>query len=124
MWKSTTLSNGVTIQVQQNLCVRSLIDVQREWRKGSFMKIRKGDICLVRQEPCGAAYAEKNFPDHTFLALGKETSAWSFRELKKEVKEGVDFEVIEGAIPYPPIPTEEELEKSRKAFTDFMNLFS
>lgn len=109
MWKTTTLSNGVTLHPQQRLSVISLIDVQVEWRKGSFMKIRKGDKCLVHQDPCGAVYAAEKLPDHTFLSLGKATGAWNFRELKKEVREGVDFVVIDGEAPYPPLPTEEEI---------------
>jgi len=120
MWKSTTLSNGVTVHVQQNLRVVSLIDVEYEWRAGSFMKIRKGDKCLVRQEPCGAS----QFPNDTFLSLGKATGAWNFRTLKKEVREGVDFEVIDGEVPYPPLQTEEEQRAAAASFMDFMDILA
>lgn len=118
-WKSTTLSNGVTVHVQQNLRVISLVDVEVEWRKGSLMKIRKGDQCLVRQEPCGA----NQLPDLTFLSLGKATGAWNFRTLKKEVREGVDFTVIADEVPYPPLETEEEIQAARDSFEDFMKFF-
>jgi hypothetical protein len=113
-WLSTTLSNGTTVHVQQNLRVISLIDVEYEWRKGRFLKIRKGDKCLVRQEPCGAEYAAKHLPDHTFLHLGKATGAWNFRQMKEEAREGVDFEVIDGEVPYPPLETEEEIARKRE----------
>lgn len=108
-WKSTTLSNGVTVHSQQNLRVISLIDVEVEWRAGRFLKIRKGDKCLVRQEPAGTNGAAAMYPDRTFMSLGKATGAWNFRTLKQEVREGVDFVVIDGEMPYPPLPTEEEI---------------
>jgi hypothetical protein len=102
-WASHTLSNGITLEAQQNVEVRSLIDVQYEWRKGSFIKIRKGDRCLVRMNPVGARMVE---PGRSYLHLGKATGAWNFRDMKSGVVEGIDFEVVDGAVPYPPLKTE------------------
>jgi hypothetical protein len=116
MWTSTTMSNGIVVHLQQNLRVISLIDVEVEWRRGSLMKIRKGDQCLVRQEP---------YPDDdTSLSLGKATGAWNFRTLKTGVREGTDFKVIDGEVPYPPLRTEAEAKADAASFIGFMDLLA
>ncbi len=90
MFPLLKLSNGVTLGPYQRLTVIALKDFQQEWRKGSFVKIKKGDKCSIKY-------------DVVRFNLCKEMNGGNvnYRVLEADAKEGIDFKVIAGEKVYP-----------------------
>ena len=92
MFGTITLSNGIKLEIQQRVKVKSLKDytVSRIGKQKSII-VRVGDIIEVRHYP----------PNQLTLVKPSRSANRNFSDIKENVKEGIDFECVSGAEPYP-----------------------